>query len=76
MIKTKFYVGSVSFDTDDLQRADSLFHAFELETLAEKMARFMKTRKSSEVHFACIKVGKQETDITEKVRKLCNTYQK
>ena len=34
------------YDTDDLERADSMFHAFEFETLVEKMERFMKMRKS------------------------------
>lgn len=70
MIKNEWYAGSVSYDTDDLERADSIFHAFELETLVEKMERFMKMRKykSAEVHFAVHKIGKREIDITEEVK--------
>jgi len=64
----EWYAGSVSYDTDDLERADTVFTAFELDTLIDKMSRFMKMRKSAEVHFAVHKKGKREIDITEEVK--------
>jgi len=76
MISAEYYAGSVAFDTEDLEREDQVFTAFDIDTLVEKMYGFMKRRKNSEVHFACHKIGKKEIDITEKVRKKCATCQK
>ena len=61
------YAGSVSFDTEDLERSDQIVTALQKKHLVEKMVLLMKKRKNSEVHFAVHKIGKKEFDITDKV---------
>ena len=62
------YAGSISFDNDQGEWQDQIVTAFEYDTLVEKMTRVMSMRKNAEVHFAVLKMGKKEFDITEKVR--------
>ena len=61
------YAGSVSFDTEDLERSDQIVTALQYKHLVEKMQLLMKNRKNPEVHFAVHKIGKKEFDITDKV---------
>ena len=62
------YAGSISFDNDQGEWQDQIVTAFEYDTLVEKMTRVMSMRKNAEVHFAVLKMGKKEFDLTEKVR--------
>ena len=64
----KHYAGSVSFDTEDYERADQIVTALRYKDLVEKMILLMKKRKNPEVHFAVHKIGKKEFDITDKVK--------
>jgi hypothetical protein len=67
------YAGSVSYDTEDLERSDQIVTALQYKHLVEKMQILMKKLKNSEVHFAVHKMGKKEFDITDKVtRELSN----
>lgn len=61
------YAGSVSFDTEDLERSDQIVTALQKKHLVEKMVLLMKKLKNPEVHFAVHKIGKKEFDITDKV---------
>lgn len=61
------YAGSVSFDTEDLERSDQIVTALQKKHLVEKMILLMKKLKNPEVHFAVHKIGKKEFDITDKV---------
>ena len=63
----KHYAGSVSFDTEDYERADQIVTALRYKDLVEKMILLMKKRKNPEVHFAVHKIGKKEFDITDNV---------
>ena len=63
------YAGSVSYDTEDLERSDQIVTALQYKHLVEKMQLLMKKRKNPEVHFAVHKIGKKEFDITDKVTK-------
>tara|TARA_R110002020_G_scaffold363353_1_gene575651 strand:+ start:321 stop:530 length:210 start_codon:yes stop_codon:yes gene_type:complete len=62
------YAGSISFDNDQGEWQDQIVTAFEYDTLVEKMTRVMSMRKNAEVHFAVLKMGKKEFDLTEKVK--------
>ena len=62
------YAGSVSYDTEDLERSDQIVTALQKKHLVEKMIVLMKKRKNPEVHFAVHKIGKKEFDITDKVK--------
>lgn len=61
------YAGSVSYDTEDLERSDQIVTALQKKHLVEKMVLLMKKLKNPEVHFAVHKIGKKEFDITDKV---------
>ena len=61
------YAGSVSFDTEDLERSDEIVTALQKKHLVEKMILLMKKRKNPEVHFAVHKMGKKEFDITDNI---------
>tara|TARA_R110000744_G_scaffold55149_3_gene116666 strand:+ start:1040 stop:1270 length:231 start_codon:yes stop_codon:yes gene_type:complete len=63
------YAGSVSFDTEDLERDDQMVTALRYKDLVDKIQRLMKQRKNSEVHFAVRKTWKKEFDLTNKVRR-------
>ena len=65
------YAGSISFDNDQGEWQDQIVTAFEYDTLVEKMTKVMSMRKNAEVHFAVLKMGKKEFDLTEKVRSEC-----
>jgi len=65
------YAGSVSFDNDKGEWEDWIVTALDYKTLIEKMIKAMSMRKNAEVHFAVLKMGKKEFDITEKVRSEC-----
>ena len=62
------YAGSISFDNDQGEWQDQIVTAFEYDTLVEKMTRVMSMRKNAEVHFAVLKMGKKEFELTEKVK--------
>lgn len=66
------YAGSVSFDTEDLERSDQIVTALQKRHLVEKMILLMKKRKNPEVHFAVHKIGKKEFDITNDVTREVN----
>ena len=66
------YAGSISFDNDQGEWQDQIVTAFEYDTLVEKMTRVMSMRKNAEVHFAVLKMGKKELDITEDVKRVIN----
>ena len=70
------YAGSISFDNDQGEWQDQIVTAFEYDTLVEKMTRVMSMRKNAEVHFAVLKMGKKEFDITEKVRSAILVFNK
>ena len=61
------YAGSVSYDTEDLERSDQIVTALQKQHLVEKMTLLMKKLKNPEVHFAVHKIGKKEFDITDNV---------
>ena len=65
------YAGSISFDNDQGEWEDWIVTAMDYKTLVEKMTRVMSMRKNAEVHFAVLKMGKKEFDLTEKVRSEC-----
>ena len=65
------YAGSISFDNDQGEWEDWIVTAMDYKTLVEKMIRAKSMRKNAEVHFAVLKMGKKEFDITEKVRSEC-----
>ena len=62
------YAGSVSYDTEDLERSDQIVTALQYKHLVEKMQILMKKLRNPEVHFAVHKMGKKEFDLTEKVK--------
>ena len=62
------YAGSISFDNGNHEWEDQIVTAFEYDTLVEKMIDLKSKRKNATVHFAVLKMGKKEFDITEKVR--------
>ena len=70
------YAGSISFDNDQGEWQDQIVTAFEYDTLVEKMTRVMSMRKNAEVHFAVLKMGKKEFDLTEKVRSAILVFNK
>ena len=70
------YAGSISFDNDQGEWQDQIVTAFEYDPLVEKMTRVMSMRKNAEVHFAVLKMGKKEFDITEKVRSAILVFNK
>ena len=63
------YAGSISYDNDQGEWEDWIVTAMDYKTLIEKMSRAKSMRKNAEVHFAVLKVGKKEFDITKKVRR-------
>lgn len=65
------YAGSISFDNDQGEWQDWIVTAFDYNTLVEKMIKVMSMRKNAEVHFAVLKMGKKEFDLTEKVKSEC-----
>ena len=66
------YAGSVSYDTEDLERSDQIVTALQKRHLVEKMIVLMKKRKNPEVHFSVHKIGKKEFDITNDVTREVN----
>ena len=70
------YAGSISFDNDQGEWQDQIVTAFEYDTLVEKMTRVMSMRKNAEVHFAVLKMGKKEFDLTVKVRSAILVFNK
>ena len=66
------YAGSISFDNDQGEWEDWIVTAMDYKTLVEKMTRVMSMRKNAEVHFAVLKMGKKELDITEDVKRVIN----
>ena len=70
------YAGSVSYDTEDLERSDQIVTALQYKHLVEKMQLLMEKRKNPEVHFAVHKIGKKEFDITDKVKSAVLVFDK
>jgi len=66
------YAGSISFDNDQGKWEDWIVTAMDYKTLVEKMTKVMSIRKNAEVHFAVLKMGKKELDITEDVKRVIN----
>ena len=66
------YAGSISYDNDQGEWEDWIVTAMDYKTLVEKMTKVMSIRKNAEVHFAVLKMGKKELDITEDVKRVIN----
>ena len=66
------YAGSISLDNDQGEWEDWIVTAMDYKTLVEKMTKVMSIRKNAEVHFAVLKMGKKELDITEDVKRVIN----
>ena len=66
------FAGSVQFDTDDGQTADSMVYGLTEKHLIENLIDLLKRRKNSEVLFAAwVDRNQKEYDITKHVRELC-----
>ena len=70
------YAGSISFDNDQGEWEDWIVTAMDYKTLVEKMTKVMSIRKNAEVHFAVLKMGKKELDITEDVKRAILVFNK
>ena len=63
------YAGSVDFDNEKGEWQDATFTAPSLDILCEKMLKFMKRRKNSDVFFAAyVNINGKEKDITSIVK--------
>ena len=70
------YAGSISFDNDQGEWEEWFVQAMDYKTLVEKMTKVMSIRKNAEVHFAVLKMGKKELDITEDVKRAILVFNK
>lgn len=62
------YAGSIAYDNEDGEMVDTVLTAMDYKTLVEKLTEFKARRENSEVFFACLKMGKKEIDLTERVK--------